>query len=325
MTKEMICSNVGPAYETSRFAGRIRRLAAFTLIELLVVIAIIAILAAMLLPALSKAKQRAQAMSCMSNYNQLMKACLMYTSDYHEYFPPNPDDGNTVQGYEWVAGDVEGWMPNVGAGGNAEAGDSQYLTQSTYCLLAPYLNGTAAVFKCPADPRICAYNGQNVPVVRSVSSNQGVGTVDASWLGGGAHSGPPTVAVPGPWLTGSHSETPQTRYATFGKTTDFRNCSPCDIWIYVDESPWSINDAGLAVVAAVQTIIDYPSMMHGGACAFGFCDGHSEIHKWKSNILSIGTLDPPQVNAGAPGSLGYNDWFWLAWHATRSFQTGSVP
>ena len=296
----------------------------FTLIELLVVIAIIAILAAMLLPALSAAKARAQAVTCMSHYNQLMKACIMYSNDYHDYFPPNPDDGGTDAGYEWVCGDVEGWMPDVQANGSPEAGDLMYLTDPGHDLLAPYINGNAAIFKCPADPRYCTYLGQTVPVIRSCSCNQGVGTIDPGFQSsdGKSHSGTPNLPAPGPWLTGNHSEAPQTRYATFGKTSSFKSCSASDIFVYTDESPWSINDAALAVEAAAPNFIDWPTYMHQGACGFAFADGHSEIHKWKSNAFQGST---PKNPPGVPGSPGYQDWFWLAWHASRDTETGTVP
>ena len=307
----------GQGVNSSRPSGFSRR--GFTLIELLVVIAIIAILAALLLPALAKAKTKAQQITCVNNSKQLALAFQQYTMDFNDFYAPNPDDGTTTPGYIWCSG-------QAGIGGGDEF-DPDLMKDPNRTLVAPYIANNVGIFHCPADTRTGLYDGGSyyptsplkgvkVGAARSVSMNQAVGTIDGTFAANGSgHGGIPNRPTNGPWLTGSHGGNNATTgpYVTFGKSTSFRSgASPAKIFMQCDESIYSINDAGLATSAnpSAMNFIDFPSTAHNGGCGFSFCDGHAEVHKWKGSAIVL--IAQATGQHAASSGADKVDWWWLA-------------
>jgi prepilin-type N-terminal cleavage/methylation domain-containing protein/prepilin-type processing-associated H-X9-DG protein len=255
----------------------------FTLIELLVVIAIIAILASLLLPALTRAKAKAQAILCMNNNKQLDLFMHLYTDDNNDLLPPLGDDDG--DGPIWMTGSMENAWGSI---------YPDVLLNTRSNLLAPYCKSTA-VWQCPAEPRTWKYNSLTYRRIRSYSLNAAVGTTAGSDTANGQSNNTGTLA---PWLNAQGLT-----YRTFAKITDRRAPGPAQVFLFMDEDDYSINaiDFRVSMNTGPTSWIDWPATYHGGTASLSFLDGHAEVHRWQDGRTKnvnhvLGGKATPQPN-----------------------------
>jgi len=229
----------------------------FTLIELLVVIAIIAILAALLLPALSKAKERALGIRCVSNMKQLDLGWVMYSGDNNDYLIRNWDIGGVSGSNCWVAGNVQNSQVDATNTDNINNGK-----------LFAY-NPSLGIYHCPSAQ---IPNNTGVVPFRTVSLNARMGiavpAIDPDAIASGALD--ITWSFPG--------------RGGFVKSTAINNPDPASALTFIDESMASLDDGIFWQPFTSPWLTQWgncPTGRHGMGCSLSFADGHSEHWKWQ--------------------------------------------
>ncbi|HYE31987.1 MAG TPA: type II secretion system protein [Methylomirabilota bacterium] len=213
----------------------------FTLIELLVVIAIIAILASMLLPAISKAKEKATGIKCLNNQKQLTLAWIMYAQDHDDKVVPN-FLGTTNA---WIGGNVAA-MP--GATNELDIRNGR---------LWPY-NNSLEIYRCPSDTLPFSVGGRKVTRVRSFSmSGRLAGESAADFVNPGLKYWTKLAQIAKP--------SPTEAFVFVDENPDS-----------IDDGFYAVR----ATVPNAGFWQNTPASRHGNGGIVSFADGHAQLWRW---------------------------------------------
>ena len=258
--------------ETAQRTAPQRRMG-FTLIELLVVIAIIAILAALLLPALSKAKLKAQSITCVNNLHQLTTAWVMYADDHNGVLVPN-----------WVA-DNRAWIDGT-KGNVSKLPGATDLVAIKDGLLFRY-NPNVGIYQCPT-----AIKGPAAIVTTRIVRNYSL----QGRMGGASDADHARYGVISTeWVLGS-------AYPQYKKLTDIQLPPPAEANTFLDESIETVDDGYFAVNYNNRPTEwqNSPTVRHGKSGVLAFADGHAERWHWRVLNVEQGIWAP---YAGPPNTL----------------------
>ena len=239
---------------------------AFTLIELLVVIAIIAVLAAMLLPALARAKTKAQTVCCLNNLKQLSLCWVLYAHDNGEHLVMNKPYSN------------EGWV----AGFVRQLPDATNEAHIRLAALFPY-NTSVAIYSCPAAVGQMPAGIANNPAVRGRS------LVRTCSISGRMGATPDYEYVLGP------------QYPLFHKLNEIRRPDPVNAIVFVDESVQSVDD-GFFATQLQNLWMNSPTVRHSRGAIFAFADGHAAPWRWRG-LRTEQDWWAPAVSGGVDSSV----------------------
>jgi prepilin-type N-terminal cleavage/methylation domain-containing protein/prepilin-type processing-associated H-X9-DG protein len=247
----------------------------FTLLELLVVIAIVSVLAAIILPALARAKSRAQGTFCLNNTRQLVLAWMTYGDEHNDRLAYNLGVGNASATGSGTPNNADpdmslNWANNVLDWDLRP--DNTNATKLAAGGLGPYLNKATAVYRCPSDNVLSAPQKEAgwTARVRSYSMNAMVG--DA-----GSFS-----------QSGRNVNNPD--YIQFFKLSSIPRAG--SIFVFLDEHPDTISDGYFLnkYDARPPEWLRLPASYHDGAASFAFADGHSEMHRWRNALTKPSAL-----------------------------------